>query len=216
MVVSAGAALVMGSGLMTAAQGQTKLQMVMARAELKDGINAKKAKPGETIRAKLEGSVTLNDGHELPKGTIIEGHVDQAQASEHKSDSSVVVTFDKAQLKGGEELPIKATLVSIWEPVATNATAEGMPPSAMAGQPSGPSGKGSAPPPAESIHDPQNASQQGPEGSPRKSVPGVTLHSDIHEKSSATLTANKKNVDVPDGTQMEFEVVVIPAGVQIQ
>ena len=53
----------------------------------------------------------------LPKNTVLEGHVDQVQASDHKSDSTMTVTFDKAKLKDGKELPIKATVIAVSEPV---------------------------------------------------------------------------------------------------
>lgn len=230
MVLSAGAALVMmgsmglrahGATMNPAAAGsggqdQPKLQMVMARAELKDGINAKKAKPGEAIRARLMDKVKLSDGNDIPKDTILEGHVDEVQASEHKSDSKVVVTFDKAQLKGGEELPIKATLLKIWEP--QQGVSGGMSPAAsMPGGSGGQMAGGmSVSGTAEghlpmSMDVPQAGMQPGAQG-----VHGVTLHSDIHEKSSATFTSEKRNVSVPDGTLMQFELVVIPKGVHIQ
>lgn len=235
VVLSAGAALVMVSSMTMAARGATMnppnaaqpqaaapsgqpaLQMVMAQAELKDSINAKKAKQGEAVRARIKDNVKLSNGDELAKDTILEGHVDQVQASENKSDSTVVVTFDKALVRGGEELPIKATLLAIWEP--QEGVSGGMAPSAsMPGGSGGPmassmsvSGTATTANLPMSMNVPQAGMPQG-----RHPVPGVTLHSDIHEKSSATFTASRKNVNVPDGTQMRFELVVIPAGAQIQ
>jgi hypothetical protein len=47
-------------------------------------------------------------------------------------------------------------------------------------------------------------------------VPDVTLQSDIHQHSSATFTSKGKNVHVPDGTQMQVAITVIPAGVRLQ
>jgi hypothetical protein len=55
---------------------------------------------------------------------------------------------------------------------------------------------------------PQQAQQNG--------VPDVTLQSDIHQHSSATFTSKGKNVHVPDGTQMEVALAVIPPGVTLQ
>jgi hypothetical protein len=205
------------------AQGQPSLQMVMARAELKNGIDARKAKQGDAIRARLLDKVKLSNGNELGRDTILEGHVDQVQPSENKGDSTVVVTFDKAQVKGGEELPIKATLVKIWEPQESAAGSMspegGMPQGGGAPSSGGGSmqsnGKGPGTSdmsrPATSMDVPEAGMPQG-----TQAVKGVTLHSDIHEKSSATFTSSRKNVDVPSGTQMLFEMVVIPAGVQIQ
>lgn len=227
-VMSAGAALVMASGIMLTAHGaainpapaqedsgQPTLQMVMARAELKDGINAKKVKQGDAIRARLTDKVKLSNGHELESNTILEGHVDQVQPSENKGDSTVVVTFDKAMVKGGEELPIKATLLKIWEP--QQGVSGGMSPQAAMPQGGGPMQSGvSVSGTPETAHIPMsmNVPEAGmPQGA--QPVRGVTLHSDLHEKSSATFTSTRRNVDVPSGTMMQFEMVVIPAGVQL-
>lgn len=215
-VLSAGAAFLMLGGLaMTAhgaagnsaqsqgseAPGRPMLQMVAAQAELKDSINAKKATPGQTIHARITEKVKFQDGQELPSDTILEGHVDRVQPSEKKSDSTVVVTFDKALLKGGVELPIKATLLSMWEP--QEAVSGGG--AALPGGQTSQSGMGSA------IPSQMNVVSQG-----REAVPGVTLHSDIHDLSSVTFTADRKNVNVPAGTQMRFGMVLIPKGMKIQ
>jgi hypothetical protein len=161
--------------------------------------------------------VKLSDGRELERDTILEGHVDQVQASESKSDSTVVVTFDKALVRGGEELPIKATLLSMWEP-QEGVSGGTSPAAAMPGGSGGPmassmsvSGTPETAHLPASMDVPQAGMAQG-----RHPVPGVTVHSDIHEKSSATLTATHKNVNVPGGTQMQFELVIIPSGAQIQ
>ncbi|MGC2639939.1 MAG: hypothetical protein WA294_22355, partial [Acidobacteriaceae bacterium] len=91
-------------------QSQKKIEMVQAQAELNTTLDAKKAKQGEPVKAKLSENVQVPDGQPLPKNTVLEGHVDQVTASDHKSDSTMVVTFDKAKLKDGRELPIKATV----------------------------------------------------------------------------------------------------------
>lgn len=196
----------------TTANGVPKLTMVMAQAELKDSINAKRAKLGQLIRARLMEPVKLNNGDELPKNTILEGHVVQVQRSEHRSDSKVVVTFDKAQLKGGEQLTVKATLLTMWEP-NQGVSSGSSPNSAFSrGQMTGVSisgtpGTANIPP---SMDVPQPNMKHG-----RQAVPGVTLHSNIHEKTSATFTEKRRNVDVPGGTRMQFALVVIPKGVHI-
>lgn len=229
MVLSVGAAfLIAGSMAMVAygapinpalsqeASGQPPLQMVMARAELKDGINAKKAKQGDAVRARLTERVKLADGHELERDSILEGHLDQVQPSENKGDSTVVATFDKVMVKGGEELPIKATLLKIWEP--QQGVSGGMSPQAAMPQGGGPMQSGvSVSGTPETAHIPMSMNVPGA-GMPQGAQPirGVTLHSDLHEKSSATFTSSRRNVDVPSGTMMQFEMVVIPAGAHLQ
>jgi hypothetical protein len=211
------------------------IQMVGARALLNKGIDAKKAKQGDPVTAKLQDDVKIPDAAELPKNTVLLGHVDQVQPSEKKSDSSVQVTFDKAQLKNGQQLPIKATIVQIAPPpnamalsqsgASGGSGASAMPSSspapAASGGGGGTSGGGSsqassstpsmAPSTASSMPDPsqQQPSQQG-------GMPDVSLQSDIHQQNSGTFTSKGKNVHLTDGTQMQIAVAVIPANTQIK
>lgn len=212
-----------------ASQPQRTIQMVPVQAQLDKTLDAKKAKQGDPVTAKLVQGVQIPDAEALPKNTVLEGHVDQVQASDHKSDSMVTVTFDKAKLKDGKELPIKATVLAVSEPVYAQQAGGGAPsggPSAMpSASPSGgaPSGGGSmgggssTPAPAPQPMNVPDASQ-GP-SQPTQShggVPDVMLKSDIHEQTSATFSSKGKNVHVPDGTQMQFALAVIPAGVTVQ
>ncbi|MGB7354125.1 MAG: hypothetical protein WBD06_10515, partial [Acidobacteriaceae bacterium] len=193
-------------------------------------LDAKKAKQGDPVTAKLQGDVDIPQEQALPKNTELEGHVDQVQASEHKSDSTVVVTFDKAKLKSGQEVPIKATVLAMVEPVYMQQQAMeqspggGMPAAGGGGgggmQSGGSHGGGAAPSStAATAPQPMGPSAQ-PSGtqqpSQKNGVPGVTLHSDIHEQSSATFTSKGKNVHIPDGTQIDVALAVVPAGVKIQ
>ena len=223
-----------GASADNSAQGKT-LQMVPAIAELSKTIDAKKCKQGDPVTAKLQKDVQIPDAQNLPKNTVLEGHVDQAQASENKGDSTVVVTFDKAKLKNGQELPIKATVVAVSEPaMAQNQTGgapggDAMPaggggapmPSGGGGGPQGgggSAGAASAPPPQPSAGAamPEPGAGQPSQEKDKNGVPGVTLKSDIHEQNSATFTSKGKNVHVPSGTQMEVALTVIPAGVKLQ
>ena len=63
-----------------ATQPRHQIQMVQARATLDSTLDAKKAKQGEPVSAKLEGNVQIPDAQALPKNTVLEGHVDQVQA----------------------------------------------------------------------------------------------------------------------------------------
>jgi len=224
-----------GASADNSAQGKT-LQMVPAVAELSKTIDAKKAKQGDLVTAKLEKDVQIPDAQNLPKNTVLEGHVDQAQASENKGDSTVVVTFDKAKLKNGQELPIKATVVAVSEPALMQQNQSGGAPggdSMPAGgggapMPSGggggaqggggSAGAASTPPPQPSAAAamPEPGAGQPSQQNARNGVPGVTLQSDIHQQNSATFTSKGKNVHVPSGTEMEVALTVVPAGVKLQ
>jgi hypothetical protein len=236
LVAGAGAACLaqsQNSGAQSSgAQPQHTIQMVQTQALLDTSIDAKKAKQGQEVRAKLEENVSIPDSQTLPKNTVLEGHVDQVTPSEHKSDSTVVVTFDKAKLKSGQELPIKATVIAVSEPsLQAPQTGGGMPvggaaPSGGAAMPSGGGssaggmrgGGGGEPSAPSTPQQPMSApnttgSQQQTQGN---GVPDVTLTSNIHQSSSATFSSKGRNVHVPDGTQMELAIAVIPAGVHLQ
>lgn len=218
------------AGQATPAQPQHTIQMVVAPAQLDKTLDAKKAKQGDAVTAKLEQGVQIPNAQALPKNTVLEGHIDQVQASERKSDSTLTVTFDKVKLKSGQELPIKATIVAVSEPIMSQQQVSGgMPSGAPSSMPSpsaspggtapqgGSMGGGSsapAPPPQPmSVPQPGSASQPS---APHKGVPGVTLKSDIHQPSSATFTSSGKNVHVPGGTQMELALTIVPPGVRLQ
>jgi len=202
--------------------------MVPALASLDHTLDAKKAKQGEPVTAKLQKEVKVSE-QDLPKNTVLEGHVDQVQTSEHRSDSTVVVTFDKAKLKSGTELPIKATVMQIAEPVnmmqqPTGEAVGAMPAGGGGGMPSGeaPRGGGASSSgtaaPSEAAPQPMEPSPEssGSQQAQRNGVPGVMLESDIHQTASATFTSKGRNVHLPDGTQMEVALAVIPAGTRIQ
>ena len=208
----------------SASQPQKTIQMVQAQASLDHTLDAKKAQQGEAVTAKLSEKVQIPNAQELPRNTVLEGHVDQVKPSEHKSNSVLVVTFDKAKLKDGQELPIKATVLAVSEPSlvqqeqAASGAAPGNPSVPMSTpSPQGGVGPGGTPTsgPAQPMDMPQ-ASSSSQHQAQRNGVPGVTLQSDIHGSTSATFTSQGKNVRVPDGTQMEFAIAVIPPGVKIQ
>ena len=217
------------------APSQPTIQMVQAQAELSTSLDAKKATQGESVKAKLEQNVQIPGAQELPKNTVLEGHVDQVTASQNKGDSTMVVTFDKAKLKDGQELNIKATVIALSEPAMATEQGGGSP--AAGGMPSGggapmaggggggASGERGSSGASSTPSMPSNASQSmntpgadsgGPGQQQGTGVPDVTLTSSIHEHTSATLTSKGRNVHVPDGTQMQIAIAVIPAGVKVQ
>jgi hypothetical protein len=89
-------------------------QLVAANAVLQTKIDAKTAKAGDMVTAKLTSSVHIPGGTELQRNTLLIGHIDQVQAAENNGVSTVVLTFDKAQPKGGQAIAIKSTIVGIY------------------------------------------------------------------------------------------------------
>ena len=94
-------------------------QLVAATAELQTTIDAKTAKPGDVVTAKLTESVRIPGGEELRRNTVLSGHIDQVEAAEKGGVSTIVLTFDTAQPKNGQPIAVKSTIVGIF-PNGTN------------------------------------------------------------------------------------------------
>ncbi|QNI31442.1 hypothetical protein H7849_20555 [Alloacidobacterium dinghuense] len=204
---------------------EKKIDMVGARASLSKGIDAKKAKQGDAVTAKLQDDVKIPDSVDLPKNTVLLGRIDQVQPSENKGDSSVQVTFDKAQLKNGQQLAIKVTIMQIAPPPSAmrnqeSASAAGGTPSMPSSPaPSAPSGSGGGMQPAQSQPAPSMAPSASDSSQPQpaqQGIAGVQLQSDIHQSDSGVFTAKKKNVHLDDGTQLQMAIAVIPPNTQLK
>lgn len=91
------------------------MRMVPARADLLKTISAKKDQPGEMIEAKLAKTIHLSNGPELPAGTILMGTISNDDMQQ-EGMSKLALLFNKAKLKDGTVIPIKATIVGIAKP----------------------------------------------------------------------------------------------------
>jgi hypothetical protein len=88
------------------------------QAELSKSLDAKKAKPGDEVSAKLTQDVKENGRVVLHKGSKLVGHVTEAQAkSKENAESKLGVVFDKAVLKGGEEVAFNGVIQAVAPPV---------------------------------------------------------------------------------------------------
>jgi hypothetical protein len=180
------------------------IQMVNFVAGVDRGVDSKKAEPGDVFTAKTVEGTTLNDGTTVPAGSVLEGHVDSATASEHKSDGKLVLTIDRLQVKGGKEIPVKATITQ----VASFEHAIG----AGNGQPQDRAFDTSARDSAR-MNGADNA-QSAPSGP--HDVPGLKLTSSVDDPNSGTLTQAKGNVHLSNENQIQVSVVVIPAGANVR
>jgi hypothetical protein len=108
-----GAGAVGVGGASGALNGGTSLQ-----AELTKSLDAKKAKPGDEVDAKLTQDVKENGKVVLHKGSKLVGHVTEAQAkSKENAESKLGVVFDKAVLKGGQEMAFNGVIQAVAPPV---------------------------------------------------------------------------------------------------
>lgn len=191
-------AAVLASVSIAAAQSIT---MVSVGATLEKTIDAKKAKAGDPISAKVSTAAQLSDGTKVPIGSVFTGHIDSVTPSEKKSDSIMTVTFDKLQIKNGSQIDVKATLESA---MTTAPSGSGGPYDAgLARQGAAPNATSNA------------QSNTGGIGPPHP-IDGLTVTGSPHGATSATLTQSKGNVHLSSGVDLVFSVAIVPAGAKVQ
>jgi hypothetical protein len=174
------------------------IAMVNVPATLEKGIDAKKAKAGDPFTAKVSGSTQLSDGTKVPSGSVLEGHIDSVTPSEKKSDSTMTVTIDKLQIKNGNEVGIKATLVSVM----TTAPRDEDKPYDPSGYHAGTAGDNKA--------NGQNNRDAGFSSAPHP-IDGLTVAGSPQEPTSGTFTQAKSNVRLSGGVQLVVSVALAPA-----
>ena len=82
--------------------------------ELAKTLDAKKAKPGDEVRASLLADVLSHGKIVLRQDAKLIGHVTEAQAfSKEKPESRLGVAFDKVIAKGGQETAFNSVLLAI-------------------------------------------------------------------------------------------------------
>lgn len=180
----------------SASPGVVSMQMSSARVWLTKGLDAKKAKQGDVVTAKLLDDTKVPNSQDLPKNTVLLGRIDMVQPSQSKSDSSIQVTFDKAQLKDGQQLPVKVTVMRIFPPSSLTAQGGGSTPGDQLA-PRNPGGAAPTP-----------GSSQG--GQRDEGVNGVLLKSDVHDNNSGTFMTKGRNVYIGNGTELQVAIVVVP------
>jgi hypothetical protein len=94
--------------------------------QLTKTIDAKKAKPGDQIVAKVTMDLKTNSGEVIvPKDTKVMGHVTEAQArSKDEKESQVAIAFDRAVLKDGE-VSLPMSIQAVIAPPSDNANSGG-------------------------------------------------------------------------------------------
>jgi hypothetical protein len=83
-------------------------------AALTAPVDSKKAKAGDRVSARATEAVKSEGKVVLPKGTKLLGHVTQASArAKGDAESSLAITFDRAILKGGQEVPLSVAIQAL-------------------------------------------------------------------------------------------------------
>jgi len=104
-----------------AAKGQSAQSTLAAgtvvNAELDKSLDSKKAKIGDAVTARTTEAVKEDSKVVLPKGTRLVGHLTRVSArGKGDNDSTLGVQFDRAELKGGQEVAVQLTLQAIAAP----------------------------------------------------------------------------------------------------
>lgn len=82
--------------------------------ELSKSVDAKKAKPGDEVRATMLADVVSHGKIVLRQDAKLIGHITEAQAfSKDKPESRLGVVFDKVIGKGGQEVAFSSVLLAI-------------------------------------------------------------------------------------------------------
>jgi hypothetical protein len=81
------------------------------QATLTKPVDAKKAKPGDAVEAKVQSDVKSAGRVVVPKGSKLIGHVTQAKAREKgESESALGIAFDRAVLKNGQTIAFQGVI----------------------------------------------------------------------------------------------------------
>jgi hypothetical protein len=176
------------------------ITMVSIQATVEKTIDAKKAKAGDPISAKVSSAVQLSDGTKVPAGSVLLGHIDSVTPSEKKSDSTMTVTFDKLQIKNGNAIDVKATLSSAMTTAPTSGTAYD----------AGVARQGGV------LNSNSNTTSNVGGITAAHPIDGLTVTGSPGDASSGTLTQAKGNVHLTSGVDLVFSVAIIPAGAKVQ
>jgi hypothetical protein len=200
--------------------------------QLTKTIDAKKAKPGDPVMAKVTMDLKTNSGEVIvPKDTKVTGHVTEAQArTKEQKESHMSIAFDHATLKSGDvNLPMSIQAVIAppsndannsggggggAEPSAP-ATGGSTASSSMGGGRSSSAGAGQTQP-STAPSAGATASDTPQQGSARPQITGNTqgvigisnlkLETGQNATQGSVLTSEKNNVKVESGTMLLLKV----------
>ena len=210
----------------TQAAPQRRVESSVAlRVELAKTIDTKKAKAGDPVVVKTLDELMSGNKSAVPRGTRIYGHVVSATPHQGDSPSALEIAFDKIDLSGQNQVPLRAVVQALSKPMEAPAVAGyGQPPepaggSAPMGSPAGGRMGGGSPPTASTpnnggVGDTGGMPGQG-SSSPNNRIPlhaqGVIGMSDVSLRADAqgntTITSQKHNVKLESGAQMVLKTV---------
>lgn len=190
-------------------------------ARLSKSVDSKKVKPGDPIEARTTASLISGNGVQVPEGTKIVGHIEQAKAkSKGDPESELGFSFEKIVLKNGKEIPFPSVAQAIGAQIAPSQSAAGypedsgptMPPASgaagIAGPQSAVASTAGTTPDAASPGPSTNMRAEGLSASNQslsENATGVVGIKDLtlsSQASQSTVSSNSKSVKLEQGTQL--------------
>jgi hypothetical protein len=176
-------------------------------AALDKTIDAKKAEPGDAIVARVTFPVLAHGKILIENGARVLGHVTVANIrSKDSPKSQLGIVFDRATLRGGEELPLNLTVQAI----GFEGRPPGEAPQVVASNPfpvsSDPNVFPSSQPSDVSQHSALDAGSKGV-----VNLPGLTLTEGTDPKLGSLVSSGSKNVKLESGYALVLRVIVPPA-----
>jgi hypothetical protein len=159
-------------------------RMVPAQGALLVDIDAKKDQQGKTFQVRLVKKVRLQDGTELPSGTILVGQIAQDDM-QVTGNSKLVLRITEAQPKSGSALPIKATIVGLAGPETTDTGGH----TVMPGE-----------------QDNNTWTDKTVAVDQVDALPHVDLHSNVASKNSGALVSDKDDVKLKKGSEIMLAI----------
>jgi hypothetical protein len=201
--------------------------------QLTKGIDAKKAKAGDEVEARVTIDMKANNGEVVvPKDTKVMGHVTEAQAhTKDQRESQIGLAFDHAVTKDGQNVSLPMSVQAIISPqalnqgnsnsndsapAASNSSASQPSPATQPGGMGGNMSPNRAPSSSATAGEPE-ASSGNNSGNNHSTPPitgntqGVVGISDItlsagQGNEGSVVTSDKKNVKLDNGTLMLLRV----------
>lgn len=161
------------------------MKMVPTRAALTETLDGDKTAVGYAFHAKLTKKTMLDNGVELPSGTMLKGTIVQDQ-SQIAGKSRLALRLDQATTPAGKVIPIKATIVGIVKPEETNSEDYPVSPGNQS---------------------PNSWTDQTLKFDQINVLPGVDLHSAIANSNSGVLVSNNdKDVKLGPGSELKLAI----------
>jgi hypothetical protein len=173
----------------------TNLQLRPVTGELVSKLDSKNAKSGDSVVLKTTEKATTADGVVIPKGSKIIGHVTEAQAKGQSGDNSrLTLQFDQAEIKGGQNLPIRSVIQSV-APASGDIPAGGD--ASMASSPAmgGAPGAGASSGASMGSHGPSSPTPSTTTGAPAMASDGSSTQNN-GAPAVGTVVAHNGNVDI--------------------